>query len=340
MIIRSRAPLRLGLAGGGTDISSYCDVYGGCVLNATINLYAHATLIPLNNSQVVFINQDTLQKVELVAGKKQKIDGILDLQKGAYNYYLKNYPDSNLSLELTTSIDVPSGSGLGTSSALLVAIIGAYNKFLHLEMTNYEVAELACQIERVYLKQAGGKQDQYAATFGGFNFMEFDKDNVTVSPIRLQQKTRNELESTFVLYFTGTQRLSSKLIEEQKKNINSGNKKSLSALHEIKKQALEMKRSLVREELNEVGNVLNIGWMHKKKTSPSVSNGIIDHIYTTALEHGALGGKITGAGGGGFMFFYCPGTSKKMVISELNKLGGEIFRFNFTDSGLESWSIK
>ncbi len=340
MIYRSRAPLRLGLAGGGTDVSPYADLYGGAILNATVAMYAYATIKPLNNGKIVLHAIDRNERYEFDAVNELPIDGNLNLIKGLYNRIVKDFTHAPLSFELSTFVDAPPGSGLGSSSTLVVAIIGAFVEWLKLPLGEYDIAQLAFNVERVDLKMAGGRQDQYAATFGGVNFMEFSANNkVIVNPLRVKEKYLYELENNLVLFFTETSRLSSDIIEKQSANVTSKNEKSIEAMHNLKEQAQMMKEALLRGEIDRIGEILHYGWQHKKDMAVGISNPMIDNIYETAMAAGATGGKISGAGGGGFMIFYAPYKSKYNVIEVLNKLGGKVMRYNFTTSGLTTWTI-
>ena len=340
MIIRSRAPLRLGLAGGGTDVSPYSDIYGGAILNATINMYAYATIEPRSDGKIIFNSVDRRERVECEAKEKLDLDGHLNLLKGVYNRIVKDFTKKPLSFELSTYVDAPPGSGLGSSSTLVVAVIGAFSEWLKLPLGEYDIAHLAFEIERKDLGMAGGKQDQYAATFGGFNFMEFYADDkVVVNPLRIKAEIINELQFNLLLYYTGTSRLSSKIIEVQVKNVASKRKKSLEAMHKLKEQAIMMKEAILRGKLDEIGEILDFGWQYKKQMADGITNPIIDEIYETAKKAGAIGGKISGAGGGGFMMFYCPRNSRYKVIEALQKFGGEFRRFQFTKYGLETWKV-
>ena len=338
MIIRSRAPLRLGLAGGGTDVSPYSDIYGGAVLNATISMYAYATIEPRDDEKIVFNSIDRKERIECESKERLEIDGKLDLLKGVYNRIVKDFVKRLLSFELTTYVDAPPGSGLGSSSTLVVAIIGAFAEWLKLPLGEYDIAHLAYEIERKDLGMAGGKQDQYAATFGGFNFMEFyDNDKVIVNPLRIKPEIINELQFNLLLYYTGTSRLSSKIIEAQAKNVKEKKEKPIEAMHKLKEQAIMMKEAILKGRLDEIGEILDFGWQHKKQMAEGITNPVIDEIYETALKAGATGGKISGAGGGGFMMFYCPKNTRYKVIEALQKFGGEFRRFQFTKYGLEMW---
>ncbi len=238
MIYRSKAPLRIGLAGGGTDVSPYCDLYGGAILNATISLYAYASIEILHTPQIVFEAADRREIATYDKSDVLPIDGQLDLATGAYNHIVKKYGSVPSGFKLTTFVDAPAGSGLGSSSTLMVAIIGAFAEWLHLPLGEYDIAHMAYEIEREELSMAGGKQDQYAATFGGVNFMEFYEGNrVIVNPLRIKQKFLFELENNLLLYFTSTSRLSSTIIEAQSENVKQKNEKSIEAMHQLKEQA-------------------------------------------------------------------------------------------------------
>ena len=342
MIIRSKAPLRIGLAGGGTDVGPYSDIYGGCILNATINKYAYATIMPRRDNKIILNARDRNECIELDSESKLAIDGKLDLLKGVYNRIVKDFNhNAPLSFELNTYVDAPPGSGLGSSSTLVVAIVGAFTEWLGLPLGEYDIAHLAYDIERKDLAMAGGKQDQYAATFGGWNFMEFYKeDKVIVNPLRIRPEYLQELSFNIVMYYTGTSRLSSTIIEAQSDNVTKKSDKSIEAMHNLKEQAYMMKEAILKGELSRIGDILDYGWKNKKATASGVTNDIIDNIYESAMKAGATGGKISGAGGGGFMTFYCPGNTRYKVIDVLNTFGGEVHNIEFSNYGLTSWEAK
>jgi len=340
MIIRSKAPLRLGLAGGGTDVAPYSDLYGGAILNASISMFAYATIQPRDDNKIVLNSIDKKEYLEFDSTETLEIDGNLDLAKGIYNRVVSQFTKKTLTFELTTFVDAPPGSGLGTSSTLVVAILGAFTEWLKLPLGEYDLAQLAYEIERVDLKMAGGKQDQYAATFGGVNFMEFFKDDkVIVNPLRIKSIYLNELAYNLVLYNTETSRVSSKIIEAQSLNVIKKDSVSIEAMHKLKQQAVRMKEALLMGELDKIGEILDFGWQNKKLMAKGISNQLIDDIYNTAMENGATGGKISGAGGGGFVIFYCPNNSRVKVIEALKKFGGEPERYQFTTQGLTTWKI-
>lgn len=340
MIFRSKAPLRIGLAGGGTDVSPYCDIYGGAILNASVSLYAYANIELLSEPVILIEAIDRNETATYSLANQLPIDGHLDLAKGVYNRIVRDYGSLNSGFKLTTFVDAPAGSGLGTSSTLTVAILGVFAEWLKLPFGEYDMAHVAYEIERNELKMAGGKQDQYAATFGGVNFMEFyDNDKVIVNPLRIKSSYLNELENNLVLYFTATSRLSATIIEAQSKNVTSKNEASIEAMHLLKEQAKMMKEALLKGNIDNVGPILDFGFKHKKQMAKGISNDSLDEIYNIALKSGSTGGKITGAGGGGFMMFYCPGNTAYKVRETLATLGGIIKPYQFSERGLFTWSI-
>jgi D-glycero-alpha-D-manno-heptose-7-phosphate kinase len=340
MIYRSKAPLRIGLAGGGTDVSPYSDLYGGAILNATISLYANATIEPINENKIILEAIDREEEQVFDWSTALPIDGKLDLLKGIYNRIQKDYGISMPGFRLSTYVDAPAGSGLGTSSTLVVAIIGAFTEMLRLPLGEYDMAQYAYDIERKDLKLAGGKQDQYAATFGGVNFMEFyGDDKVIVNPLRIKQQYLFELENNLLLYYTATTRESANIIKNQSKNVVDKKDSSIDAMHQLKEQARLMKEALLKGKLNEIGEILDFGFQQKRQMAEGISNPLMEDIYETAKKAGATGGKISGAGGGGFMIFYCPVNTKYAVIKSLEKFGGRYRRYKFTEHGLTTWTI-
>jgi D-glycero-alpha-D-manno-heptose-7-phosphate kinase len=340
MLIRSKAPLRLGFAGGGTDVSPYSDIYGGAILNATINMFAYATIETADNGRIVLNSIDRNQRFELAATESLEINGELDILKGVYNRVIREFAGRPLSFELTTYVDAPPGSGLGSSSTLVVAILGAFAGWLRLPLGEYDIAHLAWEIERQDLAMAGGKQDQYSAAFGGFNFMEFAaNDKVIVNPLRIKQDSLNELEFNILLYHMGTSRLSSGIIEAQAENIANKEATALEATHRLKEQSLMMKEAILKGKFDDIGEILNYGWKHKKAIASGITNSMIDEIYETALASGATGGKVSGAGGGGFIMLYCPKNTRYKVIDSLQRFGGEFRRFKFEKHGNQSWCL-
>ncbi len=339
MIHRSKAPLRIGLAGGGTDVSPYSDLYGGAILNATISLYAHATIEPVKEKKIILEAIDRNETETYDWNATLPINGKLDLLKGVYNRIQKDYSFCEQGLRLSTYVDAPAGSGLGTSSTLVVAILGAFAEMLRLPLGEYDMAHYAYDIERKDLNLAGGKQDQYAATFGGVNFMEFySDDKVIVNPLRVKEQHLFELENNLLLYYTATSRESAEIIKKQSKNVTDSKEKSIEAMHQLKQQAQMMKEALLKGRLNEIGEILDFGFRQKKQMAEGISNPLMEEIYETAKKAGATGGKISGAGGGGFMIFYCPANSKFKVIKKLENFGGVHRSYQFVEHGVKTWT--
>ena len=341
MIIRSKTPLRLGLAGGGTDVSPFCDEYGGCVLNVTISMYSYCTIIPRNDGKIIFSAPDIDYKVELESKPRLDIDSELPLHFGIYNRVVKNFnKGKKLSFEMITYSEAPSGSGLGTSSTMVVTILKAFQEWLNIPLGEYDLARLAFDIERNDLGFAGGAQDQYAATFGGLNFMEFYSDNkVIVNPLRLKKWIKNEMENSLVLYYTGKSRDSGKIIEDQKKSITNKNSKNFEGMLEIKASAQKMKEYVLMGQFDMISKALNEAWEAKKKTSSVISNPEIEKLYNYAIAHGATAAKISGAGGGGFMMCWCNPTHQYELVKALSALNGWVKTINFIDKGAQSWVL-
>jgi len=339
VIYRSRAPLRIGLAGGGTDVSPYCDLYGGAVLNATISLYAHATIRPLERPEVILEAVDREERVVLPATPQLPLEEPLLLHRGVYNR-IAALVGKPLPCHLLSYVDVPPGSGLGTSSTLVVALVGAFVEWLNLPLGEYDIARLAYEIERLDLAQAGGRQDQYAATFGGVNFMEFyAEERVIVNPLRIRPEYLYELEHNLLLFYTDTSRFSSQIIEEQKSHIAKGDKTALEATHRLKEEAFRMKEALLKGRMDEIGEILHEGFEHKRRVASHVSTPLLEEIYEVARKAGATGGKVSGAGGGGFMVFYCPGETRYAVQKALASFQGRFYDYHFVKHGLVSWRL-
>lgn len=340
MIIRSKAPLRLGLAGGGSDLSPYSDIYGGLILNATINLYAYCTIEERNDGYIEINSYDAEFHQKIETHEKLQIDGNASLIKGVYNRIVKDFGFKPLSFKITTYNDAPAGSGLGTSSTMVVTIIKCFVEWLGLPLGDYEISRLAYEIERIDLGLNGGKQDQYAAAFGGFNYMEFLKnDIVIVNPLKVKRWITDELEASMLLYFTGRSRSSAQIIDEQKKNTTDGNTTAIEAMHRIKQSAVDMKLALLKGDMRAFAQILGVAWEDKKKMAGSISNPMIQHAFDVAIEAGAISGKVSGAGGGGFIMFVVEPTRKKAVIDALSKLDGFVMPFQFTDGGAHGWKI-
>ena len=338
MIIRSKAPLRLGLAGGGSDVSPYSDLYGGAILNATINLSAYCTLETQDGGMVRVDAYDCDTHVEC------PLDGTLtaapDLIRGVYQRLVKDYGPVPGAFRITTWNDAPAGSGLGTSSTMVVCILKCFAEWMNLPLGDYETARLAYEIERKDLALAGGKQDQYAAAFGGFNFMEFHQDDVViVNPLKIKAWIVDELESSMVLYYTGRSRSSAAIISEQQKNTSSGNATAIEAMHRIRQSSTDMKLALLKGDMGEFGRILGQAWEDKKKMAGAITNPVIQEAFDTAMAAGAVAGKVSGAGGGGFIMLMVPPPCKMAVVRALEGLPGKVVPFQFTERGAHAWRV-
>lgn len=332
----ARAPLRISFCGGGTDLMPYAAEHGGLVLSATIARHAYATLRPLPRRVIHVRSLDYNRVASYGLDEPLTFDGKDDLVKGCLRRLNVNLEANGLDLFLETS--APPGSGLGASSALVVAMIGTFNSWRHLNLDRYTIAELAYQVERKDVGITGGMQDQYAAAFGGFNLIEFrGEGNVIVNPLRIDSQVVHELEYNSLLVFTGAIRVSSRVIESQLTNMAAGKRNVLDALARMKELALEAKAALLRGRLGELGEILHEEWMQKKATSSSISTAQIDYLYDEARSRGALGGKVSGAGGGGFMFLLCPYDRKPAVVARLTELGAYVSPLEFCPEGLQSW---
>jgi D-glycero-alpha-D-manno-heptose-7-phosphate kinase len=339
--IRARAPLRLGLAGGGTDVAPYCDLYGGHVLNATIDRYAYAVIKTLDEPVVRFLATDQQTETVESISVPLALNGKLDLHKAVYNEMIQVYNGGKaIPLELSTFCDAPAGSGLGSSSTLVVVMIRAFTELLNLPLDDYTIAHLAYKIERVDCGLQGGRQDQYSATFGGFNFMEFYADDrAVINPLRIKNWILCELEASLVLFYTGVSRESAKIIADQSRNVESGLVNEMEAMHGIKREALIMKECLLRGDFGGIVDSMRDGWENKKRSAKTVSNSNIEEIYNAAIAAGALAGKVSGAGGGGFMMFFVPPDKRMDVVRTLSRFDGQVSNCHFTKNGTQAWRV-
>lgn len=339
MIVRARAPLRLGLAGGGTDVSPYCDQYGGFVMNAAIDKFAYAMVdaAPAEVAEFHALDHDASWRWQ---------DGGLDaapaatrLLAGAYRRVALQFLDGRWpAVRIRTYSDAPPGSGLGSSSTMVVAIVAALCEYFSLPLGEYEVAHLAYSIEREDLALAGGRQDQYAAAFGGVNFMEFHPhDRVIVNPLRIKDWVLAELEASLVLYFTGVSRESARIIDEQVRNAATGVQHSVDAMHALKAEAVQMKEALLKGDLAGFAETLQAGWVAKKRMASSISNPFIDRLEHVAVANGARATKVSGAGGGGFMMFVCDPADRVRLSRALAGEGGSLLDFHFNPHGAVAW---
>ena len=334
--IRSVAPLRLGIAGGSSDLPSFVEMYGGYVLNATINKYVYASLTP-RLDDLISIKSHDYNIVAKGTTKNLPYDGNLDLIKAVINRVKKLYDGYIPGFDIIVSSDAPPGAGLGTSSTVVVAILGLFREWLDFHLNCYEMAHLAWEIERVDLKMAGGSQDQYSSVFGGFNFMEFHKDGeVIINPLKIRSWVLRELQHNLLLVYTGLTHVSSDLIKEQEKKSDQNTE----YIKHIKNAAIAAKESLLTEDLTNFGNILSLEWDYKKKLSPMVTNDVVDVMEQTALDNGAEGLKLTGAGGGGMMIIYTDWSKKQAIAKALIELGCQPWDFSWEHKGVYTWSIR
>ncbi len=329
---RSRAPLRISFCGGGTDVSPYPERHGGVVLSATIDKYAFASLRPRAGRAIKLTSLDYDVVAKYAHTRAMRPDGNLDLVKQVVKSMSRG-----AGLDLFLHSDAPPGSGLGSSSTLVVALIGAFLAWKSISLSDYEVAELAYRIEREDMRIAGGRQDQYAATFGGFNFIEFYGDRTVVNPLRIRPDWVNELQYRLLLCYTGRSRHSGSIVERQTRSFVTGRKDVVQALHELKALTTDLKDALLLGRLERFGELLHEAWMHKRHLDPQITNSTIDEMYAEARRTGAVGGKILGAGGGGYLLLFCRFDRKHKIAAALEKMGGQVVEFSFEPQGLQTW---
>ncbi|MDR3282522.1 MAG: kinase [Candidatus Methanoplasma sp.] len=326
--VRARAPLRIGIAGGGTDVDPYASQKGGCVFNTTINKYAFCTIKPAETVRIVSNYFGTYEKP---VGSVLEFNGKNDLEVVVANHF-----GSPVGFEMNIHSDVPAGSGLGGSSTMMVAMIAAMSKWVDRDMSPKDIARLAYTLEREELGLSGGRQDQYAAAYGGFNIMEFGAgDDARVRPVKMDPDVVNELQYRSILCYTGTSRKSAKIIDNQVARFKKGENEK--ALDESKRLALEISDAMGRGDIDFAGRLLDESWKFKKQFSTSVSNAKIDHLYSVAKRSGAIGGKVSGAGGGGFMYYLCEYDKKHAVAEALKKAKAKIVDFTFEPKGATAW---
>jgi D-glycero-alpha-D-manno-heptose-7-phosphate kinase len=335
-LIRAKAPLRLSFAGGGTDVPPFPEREGGCVLSMTINRYAWGTLRPRNDDQICLNSLDFGLSLTYSSRSQPVFDGQLDIAKAVVKHLSG---DDRRGFDLFLHSDAPPGSGLGSSSAMIVALVGLFREYRRLPMTDYEVAELAYTIERVDLGIPGGLQDQYAASFGGFNFIEFLADRVVVNSLRVNPNILNELEYNLLLCHTGKSRLSSNIIADQVARYERSEHDSLDALRELKRLTVEMKNVILNGQFDRLGALFDLEWQHKKRMSPKISTPELDDLYDLARSKGAQGGKITGAGGGGYMLLYCQFDRKHEVREAMRAAGCDVHDVALEPNGLQTWRV-
>jgi D-glycero-alpha-D-manno-heptose-7-phosphate kinase len=331
-IIRAKAPLRIGFGGGGTDVSPYPEERGGAVLSATIDRYAYCSLATTNKATANVHSLDYDLVARYSAEDKPQYDGELGLVMAAINVM-----GIRGGVDLFLHSDAPPGSGLGTSSAMTVAIVGACNRLLKVTSTEYDLAELAFRIERQEAGIKGGKQDQYAAAFGGFNFIEFLGKTTIVNPLRIKPEIINELQYRLLLCYTGKTRLSAGIIDDQVSNYVQKKESVTGALDHTKALAIEMKNELLLGHVDEFGSLLHQAWESKKQFSDRMTDPHIDELYRAARENGALGGKLLGAGGGGYLLVLSEFDKWHIVARRLEELGGKVVKFSFSSTGMQTW---
>ncbi len=341
-IYRARAPLRISFAGGGTDVSPYTEQYGGAVLSTTINRYASATVRVVENGRIRITSIDYDRTIEFNLTDPIIFDFQLSLAQGIVDYFRRTYSIHQIypGLDISLHNDAPPGSGLGSSSGIAIALIGVLTAVLNISLDSYALAELAYMIEREQVGIKGGRQDQYAAVFGGFNFMEFRNDLVVIHPIRLWTDTWNELQYSMVFAYIGGQRFSGDLIDRQIEKVVSNDVDSLHALGEQKQIAYQMKDALLTRRVDEFGRLLHESWTIKKRVSSGITNNRINEIYDFVRAAGAIGGKVSGAGGGGFMMFFCDPADRFRVQDAIRRVGCEPVDLQFVPEGLFVWPVR
>lgn len=335
MIVRSKAPFRVSFGGGGTDMAPYCIEHGGCVINTTIDRHVYITLHPREDKKIKVFSQNLDDGLVFKIGDNNYETGF-ELFKGVINVL-----DINDGFNIITYSELPAGSGMGGSSSLSVALIGAFNTYYDLGLSQQKIAQKAYYIERIELKQKGGYQDQFAAAYGGFNFMEF-RDHVKVTLIKTSKEMLNELQFRMILCYVGGSHFSSDIQDEVLMGYIIEKKSYMEAMQELKDVAREMRRIIETKDisqLNEFGKLIHKGWEAKKSLSTKITNKNIENFYLTSRKFGIFGGKLLGAGGGGHLLLFSDPSKKFKVIQELVKIGGRIVNFHFNPSGLEVWEL-
>ena len=337
-MIRARAPLRISFSGGGTDLPPYVAEHGGLVLNATIDRFAYATIRFHDDSRVFVRSLDYDTTADYTLDRGFTFDGNLDLITACLKRMIPGSNGEAAGMELYLETEAPPGSGLGASSALVVAVVGALRLWRQIPMTRYEIAHLACKIERSDVGIPGGLQDQYAATFGGFNLIEFQPNGeVIVNSLRIEPSIIRELQYNMLLIFSGDSRVSASIIEEQIAGYVANRPGARQAFDRMKTLTTDAKNALVTGRLSRLGEILHEEFLEKRTTAKSIVTPRIEEIYEEARRVGAIGGKVSGAGGGGYIIMYCPFDRKRDVMRRVRDLGGETLPMAFEPEGMQAW---
>lgn len=331
---RARAPVRVSFGGGGSDVTHYFSDEVGAVINATISLYSHVTLRVRGDSKITIRSRDLGKELFAV----DLGEAIQDAEPFVLIQSLLKVIQPDFGFELFLHSDFPMNSGLGGSAVVAAAVLGCFNQFRRDQWDQHEMAELAFQAERLYLGVAGGWQDQYATVFGGFNFMEFRMDQNIVHPLRIHPDTLLELEESLILCDTNTTHDSGDIHQDQRRQMQQ-----LEVRQQVQSNVdltYRMRNHLLRGRLNEFGQSLHEAWQIKRRLSSKISTSRLDQIYDGALANGAIGGKLLGAGGGGFFLFYVPPFNKHTLQNYLSNCGLRVWPFHFEQDGLKAWTVR
>lgn len=324
----ARAPMRISFGGGGTDLEAYYATYGGFVVSTTINKYFYAIITPEDAPDLQIISADYRSLFRCSPYTDLFWDGDLALPKAILHHF-----GIRRGMNLFLASEVPPGTGLGSSSAAAVGLVSAFSTLIEQPLTKWQIAELASSTEIGKMGMPIGKQDQYASAFGGLNTITFTSQGVTVEPLKLAPEILQTLERRLLLFFTGSSRQSTSILKHQRKSTEEHDESVLQALHNIKQVAAEMQVCLKRGDLEEFARLLDYSWQEKRRLAPGLSTNFIDECYTLALEHGATAGKITGAGGGGFLLLYCHEHAQDKVTQVLEDRGLKRMNFRFDQEG-------
>lgn len=320
--------MRISFGGGGTDLEAYYARYGGLVISTAINKYFYAIITTDESDELQVISADYRSLFRHSPYSDLFWDGDLALPKAILHHF-----GIRQGLNLFLASEVPPGTGLGSSSAAAVALVRAASTLLEHPLTKQEVAELACSIEITKMGMPIGKQDQYASSFGGLNTITFSSEGVTVEPLKMAPEARHTLERRLLLFFTGSSRESTSILKHQRASTQEQDGVVLAALHHINELAAQIQACLERGDLEEFARLLHASWQEKRRLAPGLSTGFIDACYALALEKGAEGGKITGAGGGGFLLLYCQEQAQEAVTTALEARGLKRMNFHFDQQG-------